>query len=477
VSEAFLVPAHVSRQVESMSHRKHFYGISALATVAIAIGHAAAQTTDLPAPRVVPVARDSTQPLTLEQALRWALENNPTLRTQRQAHNVAAAEMVIARTYPFNPALENRVQDASGPTSAGIGNVVPIEEVLVLELEVRGQGKYRREAASAALSRTDWTIADQEQTLAVQVVRAFDALLYQQEKMRLLERVVQLDQELVANVTRLFNANVLGASDRIVAETELDDARAALSLGRVNVITAQAALRTALGTVTETFTAEGTLEMPPAPLDLATLTEQALQRRPDLKARQSALLEAEASLRLTDANRYGNPAIGPVFTYDPSRASSIGAQINVPLPVLNNHRGDILKAQAVRAQAQLELQQTEITIRQEVEAAVAHLRAAEARATMYRTQVLPHLEQALQDVRKLFQANAKGVGLLQVVDVQRKLATAQAAYLDALFEQSQARAELFAAVGSLPVAVEVHPPSLEVLPGLTPKAPGWRNCP
>jgi cobalt-zinc-cadmium efflux system outer membrane protein len=468
VSEAFLAPAHVSRQVESMNHRKYFAGISALATVAVVIGQASVQTADLPAPRVVVVDRDGTQPLTLEQALRWALENNPTLRTQRQAHNVAAAEMVIARTYPFNPALENRIQDASGPASAGIDNVVPMEEVLVLELEVRGQGKYRREVASAALSRTDWTIAAEEQTLAVQVVRAFDALLYQQEKMRLLERVVQLDQELVADVTRLFNVNILGASDRIVAETELDDARAALSLGRVNVITTQAALRTALGAVTELFTAEGTLAMPPVPLDLATLTEQALQRRPDLKARQSALLEADASLRLTVANRYGNPSLGPVFVYDPTRISSVGAQINVPLPVLNSHRGDILKGQALRAQAELELQQTEITIRQDVEAAVAHLRAAGARTIMYRTQVLPHLEQGLQDVRKLFQANAKGVGLLQVVDVQRKLVTAQAAYLDALYEQSQARAELFAAVGALPVAVETSPPSVEVPP---PKAP------
>ncbi len=453
-----------------MSDQRYVYAW-AIAAVAMMLGQAGGQTADLPPPTTVTSNTSQARPLTLEQALQWALENNPALRYQRQAHNIAAAEMVIARTYPFNPTWENRIQQASGPASAGITNAVPIEELLLLELEIRGQGKYRREVACAALSRTDWTIAAQEQTLAVQVVRAFNALLYQQEKVRLLERVVQLDQQLVSDVTRLFRANTLGASDRIVAETELDDARAALSLGSLNVNTAQAALRTTLGAVTETFTAEGTFELPETPLDEAALASQALERRPDLHARQSALTEADATLRLTVADRFGNPTIGPAFTYDPTRVSSIGAQINIPLPVLNTHRGAIMRTEALRIQALLDLQQTQITIRQEVEAAVAHLRAAQGRATMYRTRVLPNLEKSLQDMRRLFLAKVQGVDLLKVVDVQRKLGLAQAAYLDALYEESQARAELFAAVGSLPVAAAPVPPSVEVLPPLAPKAP------
>src|SRR5438876_145455 len=67
------------------------------------------------------------QPLTLEAAVSWALQNNPELAVKRQQQGIAAAGVVIAQTYPFNPTLENRIQGATGPTSAGITNQVPLE--------------------------------------------------------------------------------------------------------------------------------------------------------------------------------------------------------------------------------------------------------------------------------------------------------------------------------------------------------------
>src|SRR5579885_1097198 len=70
----------------------------------------------LPPPRTV---------LTLEEAVRYALENNPALAAQRQQRGIAAARVVIADTYPFNPVLENRIQGAEGPHAAGITNRTP----------------------------------------------------------------------------------------------------------------------------------------------------------------------------------------------------------------------------------------------------------------------------------------------------------------------------------------------------------------
>src|SRR5262245_1674693 len=84
----------------------------------------------LPAPTPVPAAVEAPVQLPLGVAVRYALEHNPELAAVRQQHGVAAAGVVIARTYPFNPVLENRVQQASGPFSAGITNQVPIEEIL-----------------------------------------------------------------------------------------------------------------------------------------------------------------------------------------------------------------------------------------------------------------------------------------------------------------------------------------------------------
>src|SRR5438874_2281885 len=82
-----------------------------------------------------------------------ALENNPELMALRQQHGIAAAGVVIARTYPFNPVWEDKTQANNGPLSAGITNRVSTEHLLLLELELRGQGSYRRQGATAALSR------------------------------------------------------------------------------------------------------------------------------------------------------------------------------------------------------------------------------------------------------------------------------------------------------------------------------------
>src|SRR5262245_34962954 len=126
-------------------------------------------------PAQAPVAEPAQRPavLTLQAAVSYALENNPALAAQRQLRGLAAARVVIADTYPFNPILESRGQYADGPASAAIDNRAPIEEFLFLEIELRGQRKIRRQGANAALSRTDWEIAYQEQTLAVQVIRTY----------------------------------------------------------------------------------------------------------------------------------------------------------------------------------------------------------------------------------------------------------------------------------------------------------------
>src|SRR5713101_1891275 len=55
--------------------------------------------------------------LSLNAAVRWALQNNPELAALRQQHGIAAAAVVIAETYPFNPIWEAKVGAADGAVS------------------------------------------------------------------------------------------------------------------------------------------------------------------------------------------------------------------------------------------------------------------------------------------------------------------------------------------------------------------------
>jgi cobalt-zinc-cadmium efflux system outer membrane protein len=394
--------------------------------------------------------------MTLSDAVLWALQYNPDLAVTRQQRGIASAGIVIARTYPFNPLAENRVQASNGPTSAGITNRVPIEQLLLWEVEVRGQGTYRRQGATATLRRTEWEIAFQEQTLAVRVIRAFSTLIYRQEKLRLLEETVRINDQFVQDLRRSLGLRVTPAN-LIVAQSEVDASRALLGTGRANLTAARFDFHRALGIVEGEFELQGTLDIPEYTDDAAALLQTALERRADLRARRAALDEAGAALRLEIANRYGNPTIGPAYTYDPTRVNAIGGQLNFPIPIVNTHRGEILQRQAQRDAAVLDVRRTEVDIRHDVEAALSRLHIARAWVGTYRNQTLPNLRGYRDSILLLFQKGQ--VDLLSVIDIRRKLITAQDGYLDALYELSQARADLAAAIGEPIVAgVACSPP-------------------
>jgi cobalt-zinc-cadmium efflux system outer membrane protein len=385
------------------------------------------------------------QVLSINDAVTWALESNPELAALRQKHGIAAAGVVIAQTYPFNPAWEAKIRATNGPESAGITNRVSNEHKLLIDVELRHQGRYRRAAAGAALSRADWEVASEETALAVRVIRAFNAVLYRQEKLRLIEETIRRNEEDAEQVRKLVEQAKLDGEELILARIELDDSRAQVGPGEVARAAALYDLRRAIGVVEGDFAVQGSLEIPPQPWDINDLLHAAVDQRADLKARQAALAEADARLRLEIANRYGNPNIGPAYEYDPTRINLIGAQFTLPLPVLNTHKGDIMQREAERGRAALELRQTEIQVRQDVEAALARLEKARAWQCTYQTQLLPRVREGLEAIEVL---RRRGKGdVLKSIEARRKLLKSWDGYLDALWEIAQAEADLGAAVG------------------------------
>ena len=179
----------------------------------------------------------------------------------------------------------------------------------------------------------------------------------------------------------------------------------------------------------------------------------ALERRPDLRAHQVAVAEADARVRLEVANRWGNPNIGPAYEYNETRTNFVGLQVTLPIPVLNTHRGEIQQREAEHAQALLQLRQNEVLVRQDIRAAVARLDQARKWVSTNQKDVVPGLEKGLKDIQSLFENRAAGVDLLRVLDVQRNLLQARDVELDAIYELRQALADLALAVGDPTVAV------------------------
>jgi cobalt-zinc-cadmium efflux system outer membrane protein len=406
-------------------------------------------------------AQEPPPPLTLDAAIRMGLERNPELMAFRQQRGVAEAGVVIADTYPFNPIWEAKVREANGPQSAGVENSVSNEHKFLIDVEIRHQRQFRRQGAAAALSRTDWEILAQEVALSIRVTRAFDTVLYRYAKQQVIDKSIAENKKATADVEKWLKARLVKPVDLIVIRAELDDVTAQLQAAHSSLVTASYDLYRALGLVNEPYRLDPTWALPEQSFDPASVVKAALERRPDRQARQFAVAEADARLRLEMANRWGNPNIGPAYEYDPTRINLIGAQFTLPLPLFNTHRGEIMQREAELGRAALELRQTEIQIEQEVYAALARLEKARAWLDTYRKQVIPNLDKAYDDVKKLFEVPDSGVTVLSVIDIQRKTIKVRDAELDAIYEVRQALADLAAAVGDPGIAVTAAPPAPE----------------
>jgi cobalt-zinc-cadmium efflux system outer membrane protein len=398
--------------------------------------------------------------LTLPAAVQWALQNNPALAASRQQHGIAAAAVVIARTYPFNPVLNTKNFAAGGPEEAGITNRVSMEQRIDLVLEVRHQRKYRREAAGAALTRTEWEIAFQEQLLAIQVIRAYKSVLYRQGKARQAQATISLNERTAEEVARAVKLDRLRPLDELLARNEVYNSRALVDTARFDELKATQDLRRALGLTEGAVTVQGTLDVPGPIVEAEELVLAALERRPDLHARQAAINEAEARVRLARADRFGNPNLGPDFELNETSVHFIGFQLVMPLPILNTRRGDILQREAELTRAAFDLRNTETIIRQDVQFALERLQNARGRADTYRTQILLQLEASVKDIEVLM--NQGGAPALSVIAIQRNLLRAQDSYLDVLNEVNQAQVDLAAAVGDPDLAIGPCGPEAEL---------------
>src|SRR5436190_17614154 len=145
-----------------------------------------------PAPPVLP----------LERAVQYALENNPQLNVARTQRGLAAAGVVLARIYPYNP-VYNGVY--LGVIGSDVTNRVFNEHYVTLQLELFHQRRERLAAANAAVTRVEWEIAAQELATAVNVVRVYNTVLYRQQKLQILEDTVRLNEDIVDLVRRLVD--------------------------------------------------------------------------------------------------------------------------------------------------------------------------------------------------------------------------------------------------------------------------------
>ena len=402
---------------------------------------------------------DTAAGLTVEQAVQYALEHNGELLAARKEVDAARA-MVRQASLRANP----QVGAAGSKQLNGSDNSVMVEGVLPLELGGRRAARVR--VAEREVELREQMLADRERVLAAEVRSKFG--------------------EVLAEVLKLgFNDDQLNASRRgyRLVEARVEEGRTApleknmtlvevnrlLSMreaaeGRVRV--AMLELRNVVGMAPETplrvrgdfIELIGTL--PP----LAEATEQALVRRPDLRAAKAA--EALAAAQIEQARAEGRPDASLRAGYQRMKqgymlngfdeggrlapiemtSHTVTFGVMIDLPVRNKNQGTIEAAVAQAEAARRRREFLELTIRREVASAYARYESAARAMEIFRVGVRGQADVNLGVIRQTYELGSKT--LLDYIAEQRRFYEVEAEFVDSILGTYQALVEIGRASGT-----------------------------
>ena len=268
--------------------------------------------------QTAPPLSDPTEQLALSQAVEIALRTNPSMKVTAAGRQLADAQLQEARTgrwpslqaaetftssnnpvFVFGTLLE---QGRFGPENFAIDSlnhpnaVNNFRSALTLRLPLFDQRQTETRTAQARIAQQD---ADQQTEMAAQelrfaVIRTFYGLLLAQARLEVSDEAVKTAEADVKRARDTFESGLVVQSDLLAAEVQLSEFRQQQIQAKGDLVTAVAALNTAMGLPVESpQQLLGQLVERSFPTEkVEVLSEQALQDRPDY---QRAVLSARAS--------------------------------------------------------------------------------------------------------------------------------------------------------------------------------------
>ena len=283
-------------------------------------------------------AQSAVAPLTMPQAVAYAVAHNPALLAAQQTLLSLKGQQVQAGLRQ-NPDFSLYGTNLSNPAASSTPYGYSLQ---VSRLFERGQKRrWRLEGASAASQQGTAQFNDQQRQTTLAVRQAFTAMVVAKAALKLAQdNLADYRQQLEINRTR-YQAGDLGKLDfeRLdlqSAQYESDAATAETNLGQ-----ASGQLQALLGYPQPRpgFDVAGDLIPPPITGTLASLEQQALAARPDYQAAQSAVRVADADVKLAYANGTTDPTLEGEYDHS-GTLSSYGFYVTVPIRIFDRNQGN-----------------------------------------------------------------------------------------------------------------------------------------
>ena len=387
------------------------------------------------------------QAMTVDEAVRFALQNNPELQSLKREEEVARGQMEKAKLPLIaNPTFQSGLSTREGEPQDPTGRVTNYGVGLLQEFEIAGQRGVRIDLAGKNLSRVALIIQDKERTLTYEIKDAFARVLLARSREELTTAVVRLQEELLGFTRIKFKAGDISALEVNLAEVELGRAKKDLLSAKREKREALLALQGLMGIKPDAaLKVEGDISLGNILLgDKERLKDLALQRRPDIKA---ASVEVEATQKAVDlVNRLTVPnvTLGPFFSRD-DRRNEVGLLFSIPIPVIDRKQAEKMEARAREEQARIRRSGLEKTFAREFEEAYGNLLTSLDEVSIFQSEIVG---KALENLSLLNLAFKEGkISFFDVRVAQRETIEVQFAYLDTIYRGQRALHALERVIG------------------------------
>ena len=389
-------------------------------------------------------AQERIDRVTLDEAVKLAARENPTLRAKEFERQSVAANEITAGLRPNPTATFSGEQF----TPAGGSGAATTQYTLSVgqPIELGGKRQRRLDSARAATRVTGYELADLQRQTVLQVKKSFTDILVARDTLALAEGNLKTLDEL-ERIQR-FRAEKGDISDlellriqvqRFTFQRDAADARQAVSAAKI-------ALRAVSGQdrIAEDFDVVGELGYRDVSYTRADLYRQVMQNRPDIRAAEAARQKARADVNLARANAWWD--VTPQIEYQRiGPDNTIGFGISLPIRIFDRNQGEIARTRADVLKADAARQAVAIQALSEVDTILSSLRTEADKVKALRDVYLPKARQVLDTVDYAYRRG--GLNLLDFLDAQRTYRETSLEYLRALGNYQAAVYQLEAAVG------------------------------
>lgn len=395
------------------------------------------------------------QVLSLSQVIRFSLQNNGDLKALREEKGIRDAGKVRAGLLP-NPTL-----DLEAGTGALTGSSSENSLALGLSQEffLAGKRDKRLTIAERELDMYRWQLADRERLLRDEVKTAFNDALLAKERVALADRSITLNKQLFDVTKERLAAGDIPELEMNLVKVELARSEGARIDVAKTMLQNQARLWTLMGlSIGNQPVISGKLDADLAMgKSLADLKQLAMSNRPDLKSLEAEKRRGEADITLAQAESVPNLTAGLVFRRDSTAmeiggvegkdtAYTIGVKLSMPIPIFDRNQASIQEARAKRNSSESRLTAITRNVEREVETAYVSFQNATTVLSLYKADIIPQLEENLKLTQEAYRLGE--VGILAVIQEQKKFFEVNDGYLTALHDRQMAFVKLESAVAT-----------------------------